>query len=235
MALAISPDGRSVVFQAGQDPPRLWLRTLDSQEARPLAGTDGAVFPFWSPDSRSVGVHRGWYVETARSRQRPRAHAGKPLRDGRVLEPDGNNPHGQRHRAALQRPGGGGRRHAGHGSAAGTDQRIAGRSFSPMAGRFLLFTLGINGCARRVSRVHDRHVRATRIGERIRLRDAAARSCAVRPARRAVGARASPRFHVGRGRARAGCAEGAGPPADLRLRRLLLVIDRVDRLSRVGR
>ena len=55
LSLAISPDGRSVVFQAGQDPPRLWLRPLDSQEARPLAGTDGAQYPFWSPDSRSVG------------------------------------------------------------------------------------------------------------------------------------------------------------------------------------
>ncbi len=55
LSLAISPDGRSVVFQAGQDPPRLWLRPLDSQEARPLVGTDGALYPFWSPDSQSVG------------------------------------------------------------------------------------------------------------------------------------------------------------------------------------
>jgi Tol biopolymer transport system component len=59
MALAISPDGRSLVFQAGQDPPRLWLRTLDSQEARPLAGTDGAVFPFWAPDGRSIAFTAG--------------------------------------------------------------------------------------------------------------------------------------------------------------------------------
>ena len=54
LSLAISPDGRSVVFQAGQDPPRLWLRPLGSQEARPLAGTDGAQYPFWSPDNQSV-------------------------------------------------------------------------------------------------------------------------------------------------------------------------------------
>ncbi len=54
LSLAISPDGRSVVFQAGQDPPRLWLRPLDSLEARPLAGTEGAQYPFWSPDSQSV-------------------------------------------------------------------------------------------------------------------------------------------------------------------------------------
>ena len=59
LSFAISPDGRSVVFQAGQDPPRLWLRPLDSQEARPLAGTEGATYPFWSPDSRSVGFTAG--------------------------------------------------------------------------------------------------------------------------------------------------------------------------------
>ena len=54
LSLAISPDGRSVVFQAGREPPRLWLRPLDSHEARPLPGTDGARYPFWSPDSRSI-------------------------------------------------------------------------------------------------------------------------------------------------------------------------------------
>ena len=55
LSLAIAPDGRSVVFQAGQDPPRLWLRTLDAQDARPLAGTEGGRMPFWSPDGRSIG------------------------------------------------------------------------------------------------------------------------------------------------------------------------------------
>ena len=33
----------------------LWLRPLDSAAARPLAGTENARFPFWSPDGRSVG------------------------------------------------------------------------------------------------------------------------------------------------------------------------------------
>jgi serine/threonine protein kinase/Tol biopolymer transport system component len=54
--LALSPDGRSIVFvAAGDGPPRLWLRTLDRVEARPMAGTEGAEYPFWSADSRSVG------------------------------------------------------------------------------------------------------------------------------------------------------------------------------------
>src|SRR5262249_47622819 len=32
-----------------------WVRPLDSLAAQPLAGTDGASYPFWSPDSASVG------------------------------------------------------------------------------------------------------------------------------------------------------------------------------------
>jgi serine/threonine protein kinase len=57
LSLAIAPDGRSVVFQAGQDSPQLWLRSLDSEEARPLPGTSGASYPFWSPDGRSVAFN----------------------------------------------------------------------------------------------------------------------------------------------------------------------------------
>jgi Tol biopolymer transport system component len=53
---ALSPDGRQLVFAATQGGVRqLFLRALDSLEARPLAGTAGASHPFWSPDSRFVG------------------------------------------------------------------------------------------------------------------------------------------------------------------------------------
>jgi serine/threonine protein kinase/Tol biopolymer transport system component len=55
-ALAISPDGLKVVFvarTAGQS--RLWLRSLDSQSAQLLPGTERGLSPFWSPDSRSIG------------------------------------------------------------------------------------------------------------------------------------------------------------------------------------
>jgi hypothetical protein len=59
-SFALSPDGRKVVFVAtekGQN--RLWLQALDAVAAQPLPGTDGAVFPFWSPDSGSVGFFSG--------------------------------------------------------------------------------------------------------------------------------------------------------------------------------
>ena len=51
----ISPDGRYIVFSAyGPAGAQLYLRALDSTSSQPLAGTEGAMFPFWSPDSRSI-------------------------------------------------------------------------------------------------------------------------------------------------------------------------------------
>ena len=51
----LSPDGRRLVFAAiDADGNRLWVRSLDDLEARVLPGTDGAMYPFWSPDGRSV-------------------------------------------------------------------------------------------------------------------------------------------------------------------------------------
>ena len=55
-SFAISPDGRRIAFTAQADGTlRLWVRELDSLDARPLPGTETAAFPFWSPDSRSIG------------------------------------------------------------------------------------------------------------------------------------------------------------------------------------
>ncbi len=55
-SFALSPDGRQIVFVAsGDGVSRLWLRSLASTTAQPLAGTEGATDPFWSPDSRSIG------------------------------------------------------------------------------------------------------------------------------------------------------------------------------------
>jgi Tol biopolymer transport system component len=54
---AVSPDGRHLTFVApgsnGKDV--LWVRSFDSLPARSLAGTEGGLFPFWSPDSRWIG------------------------------------------------------------------------------------------------------------------------------------------------------------------------------------
>jgi eukaryotic-like serine/threonine-protein kinase len=53
---ALSPDGSRIVFGTrnadGTSP--LWVRSLEALTAQPLPGTEGARFPFWSPDSRFI-------------------------------------------------------------------------------------------------------------------------------------------------------------------------------------
>jgi len=53
----VSPDGRRLVFSARKENgiDLLWVRPLDAVVATALAGTEGASFPFWSPDGRSIG------------------------------------------------------------------------------------------------------------------------------------------------------------------------------------
>jgi len=55
--MALSPDGRTVAFTASKagGEPGIWVRSLDSAAARPVADTAEASFPFWSPDSREIG------------------------------------------------------------------------------------------------------------------------------------------------------------------------------------
>jgi Tol biopolymer transport system component len=59
---AVSEDGTQVVVAArGHENrmPSLWLRRLQSLEWRELPRTDGAAFPFWSPDGRHIGFFAG--------------------------------------------------------------------------------------------------------------------------------------------------------------------------------
>ncbi len=51
----VSPDGSKLAFVGlAEEAASLWVRPLDSLEAENLAGTGGAEYPFWSPDSRYV-------------------------------------------------------------------------------------------------------------------------------------------------------------------------------------
>jgi serine/threonine protein kinase len=58
---ALSPDGRRIVFVAalGREPSQLWVRDLDALNPQPIAGTQGAEYPFWSPDSAAVAFFAG--------------------------------------------------------------------------------------------------------------------------------------------------------------------------------
>src|SRR5262249_30469289 len=54
--IAVAPDGGHLAFTAATGGKvQLWVRQLDSTEARALADTQGASHPFWSPDSRFIG------------------------------------------------------------------------------------------------------------------------------------------------------------------------------------
>lgn len=64
-SLAVSPDGRTVVFSAKDgEVSRLWMRELGEAAARPLAGTEDATLPFWSPDGRTIGFFTGGRVDS---------------------------------------------------------------------------------------------------------------------------------------------------------------------------
>jgi Tol biopolymer transport system component len=55
-SFALSPDGRMIVFSVtAEGQSRLWVRSLDAASAKPLRGTEDGIWPFWSPNSRSVG------------------------------------------------------------------------------------------------------------------------------------------------------------------------------------
>ena len=56
-AAVISPDGTTLAFvaQPASGPRMLYLRRLDQLQAAPLAGTEDAFVPFFSPDGQSLG------------------------------------------------------------------------------------------------------------------------------------------------------------------------------------
>jgi serine/threonine-protein kinase len=65
--IALSPDGRALAYIGpSESGHRLWLRRLDQLDATPIAGTEGASEPFFSPDGRRVGfVKNGTEVRIA--------------------------------------------------------------------------------------------------------------------------------------------------------------------------
>jgi len=57
----LSPDGTAVIFGAADD---LWYHSLRTGTERILPGTHGGYFPFWSPDSTSIGFFAGGKLKT---------------------------------------------------------------------------------------------------------------------------------------------------------------------------
>ena len=94
-SIGLSPDGRQFAFTATAADGRtlLWIRPLDTISARSLPDTDGATFPFWSPDSQTVGFFAAgklWIVDVAGGSPRavcdaPDGHGGAWNRDGIIV------------------------------------------------------------------------------------------------------------------------------------------------------
>ena len=58
--IALSPDGLQMTYLNAHDPQRrLWIRALDESESKPIAGTDRAQRPFFSPNGQSVAFFIG--------------------------------------------------------------------------------------------------------------------------------------------------------------------------------
>ena len=73
---ALSPDGTELVYAARRgETQQLYLRALDSLEARPIPGTDNAYEPFWSPDGEWIGFVVGGSNELKKVSPR----GGQPL------------------------------------------------------------------------------------------------------------------------------------------------------------
>ncbi len=63
---AVSPDGHSVLLVAIQEgKAALWIRPVGTGRATRVLGTEGASYPFWSPDARRVGFFADGKLKTA--------------------------------------------------------------------------------------------------------------------------------------------------------------------------
>jgi len=100
---AVSPDGRRIAFIAPDRNDEIVIRNLDSLQAEPLKGTEGARSGgvFWSPDGRSLGFFAGGKLRTIalasgaidEIADAPSAYGGTWGRDGTILfSPDERTP-----------------------------------------------------------------------------------------------------------------------------------------------
>jgi Tol biopolymer transport system component len=85
--VALSPDGKRLAFGAHEKDGmhRLWVREMDALEPYAVPGGEEAVFPFWSPDSRSIGFFARGKLKVVEASPAP--PAPRELAD--VIEPRG--------------------------------------------------------------------------------------------------------------------------------------------------
>ena len=100
--IKLSPDGRqlAMIVNSPTGQSRLWIRSIDEMAPHAIENTGGAMFPFWSPDGRSLGFisqNRLCVLDVATRAVRTIAPAFGSLgggtwnRDGTILFVDGVN------------------------------------------------------------------------------------------------------------------------------------------------
>jgi len=83
-SVALSPDGTRLVYVARQGGvQQLYLRAMDSLESKPISDTEGAVNPFFSPDSQGLGFFAGGMLKKIS------LSGGAALPLGNALQPGG--------------------------------------------------------------------------------------------------------------------------------------------------
>jgi eukaryotic-like serine/threonine-protein kinase len=93
--VTLSRDGRTLAFVATISEGRdlVWVRPLDAAEAHSVAGTEGASFPFWSWDDRSIGFFAGGKLKNVGVAGGPLLTiCGAPGPPWRNVEPEWSHP-----------------------------------------------------------------------------------------------------------------------------------------------
>ena len=57
--VAVSPNGKHVAIVESGPKSKLWVQDLDQRQPRPIDGSEGALSPFWSPDSSFIAFATG--------------------------------------------------------------------------------------------------------------------------------------------------------------------------------
>ena len=87
-SFAISETGRLAFVAISEGKQLLWVQPLDSLTAQALPGTDDASYPFWSPDSHSIGFFAQRKLKTIQiAGGQPQIVCRRPRRSWRHVEP----------------------------------------------------------------------------------------------------------------------------------------------------